>query len=62
MDGACSTHGDDKTANISLVQLQLNGPVQRTKGTWEDNIKMNLKTQNREQWPLINTAMNLQVT
>jgi hypothetical protein len=69
MGRACGTHGERRNAYRILVgKSEENRPLGRTRGRWEDNIKMNLReigwvrmdwidlAQDRGQWEaLVNT-------
>jgi hypothetical protein len=63
MGGTCSTHGNLRNAYKVLVgkyegKISLGRPRLR----WEDNIRMDRRAQDRDQWrALLNTLMNLRV-
>jgi hypothetical protein len=75
MGRACSTHGEKRNTYRILVEKPGGmRPLGRSKRTWEDNIKIDLReigwdgmgwidlAQDRDQWrALVNTAMKLRV-
>jgi hypothetical protein len=76
MDRACSTHGEKRNAYKVLVgKLEAKRPLGRPRGTWEDNIKVDLReigwsgmdwihlVEDRDLWSgLVNTVMNLRAS
>jgi hypothetical protein len=76
MNKVCRTHGTErKTYRVLVWKPEGKRPLQRSRCTWEDNIKMDLReigwgdmdwihlAQDRDQWGAVaTTAMNLRIS